>query len=829
MKAINLTEMLAITRDIGTINKECFRVGPAAKDINATAQLNECFNFAIRRIWGPPTIFDPDLRTLCQFTECLTVNNKVCKFPFRYKGRLHDTCITIDSNVPWCSLSKDSKGNHIETETSRGQCQSSCAIQNCPVGFFFHETTCIHLSARTESDIAIDVDHAVQQCTTMGARLFQPRDFTTYDNLLDLENEYLKSSSSLFYHSSGKQSFSAIGAFTSRVFPGLEIQYMDGSRAYMIEKKIADQGSLKSSTLTGISTYSGKACIMIDKSGFLTLENCTLDSEINNLAYICEAKTILTVDGPVTNTSCHFPFKRTGEDIWRTSCVLDEELGTTWCATEVYENGTMKPEKWGTCRDEREIAYRGTGSGNGCITPFLYERIWYEKCILAQRDELWCPTKLNPTRMFNESIDEFSYCTEFMRSGGSECSANYEKINGSCIRVSSYQETFIDAVAMCAKEGAFLLSIMDDTLIPHIQLYIKYLLSSKTFFLPKYAPDLSSYWIGGVAKDLKWSWMSNQKNFSSYSNWKDGKENMGCLASMCTDNYALTVESRKFQWVAEDKGKKKPYICQSHCKLGYIWFPNIKKCLKVENMNKAMSFNAAIYACAKDHARLTQFDNCDEFISLGQDLWLLKKSPLENYWIGLFGGDLDDYRARRVSSSHRKNKMSISSNGYAPVSGCPWMTAVNFNSNPSKGFLRGLTSDINTVKMDFIPFTETGAPTLKGYICERENKWTCPDDYILFQEECYRFYNEPKSFTEALVDCNSNGSHLVEPTTILHTIFVSSVLQEEVNVSITIWTGFRKLLYKMSADTDKVFYTSDYSEATKKFIGMTGIKCYIML
>ena len=399
MKSSNLTEIQTIFSDIEVINETCFRVGPAS-NTSMSSKNNVCINFVITRTDGPLPRYDPDLRTLCQFSECLSTKNEVCRFPFRYKGRLYDTCITIDSDVPWCSLSKDVKGNHIENNNSRGQCQSSCFVQNCPVGFFFHENNCIHLSARTKGDVARSVLHSETECTTMGSRLYQPRDFSTFDSLLDIEKEFLKSNAPLFY-SLTTQSFIAIGAFASKVFPGLEIQYMDGSRAYMIEKKIIAQGALKSSTISSISSYSGEACVMLDTKGSLTLESCTLNPETNLLAYICEAKTIITIDGPVKNTSCHFPFKIIGEDEWRNSCVLDEVSGTLWCATEVEQNGTMKPEKWGTCTDEREIAYKGSGSGDGCILPYLFERVWYDKCLLAYRDELWCPTKLNPTRMYN--------------------------------------------------------------------------------------------------------------------------------------------------------------------------------------------------------------------------------------------------------------------------------------------------------------------------------------------------------------------------------------------------------------------------------------------
>ena len=51
-------------------------------------------------------------KSICEYTECSTVGGKFCEFPFRYKGRLYDTCISVDekgseSGDAWCSTSVD--------------------------------------------------------------------------------------------------------------------------------------------------------------------------------------------------------------------------------------------------------------------------------------------------------------------------------------------------------------------------------------------------------------------------------------------------------------------------------------------------------------------------------------------------------------------------------------------------------------------------------------------------------------------------------------------------------------------------------------------------
>ena len=822
-KRSSLFDIQNIFTDIENITDECFRIGPASSD-NPTPKHNTCIDFTIERYGASiniPARWDPDIRALCQFTECLTIDNRVCKFPFRYKGKLYDTCIEIDSDVPWCSLSTDYKGNHIENLNNRGLCSPSCFVQDCPVGFFFHDSTCIHISARTYPDITRNMLQAETQCKSKGARLYQPRDYTNLDSLINVENEFLKPGFPLFYYYS-TTSYNVIGAYTMHVYPGLQIQYMDGSRAYMIEKKILLQGALRSTSISNIDTYTGKACVMLDTNGLFTLELCTTHNPTSYLAYICEAKTIYTKDTE-KNSSCHFPFKLPGHDTLITSCIINATTNTPWCATEVDGNGIMKSDKLGTCTDEREITYRGGGDGNDCIFPYSYDRIWYDICTFGAKDEIWCPTKLNPSREFDEKIDEYAYCTEFMGSAGSECSPNYEKINGSCIRVSAYAENFNDASLKCAKEGAFLLTILEDTLIPFIKKYIEILSETKMYFQPEYSPDLSSYWVGGRVIDLTWRWMSNGKNFSIYSNWKDGKENTGCIdPSLCTDNYGLTVESTTFQWVAEDKAKLKPYICQSKCKLGYKWYSNVQKCLKVTDLSHAVSFDTASYKCAKDHARLTKFESCTDLPALSKDIWKVNHSPLDQFWVGFLGGGLEDYKARRITSNQRTLIKTVSSNGYAPVSGCPWITTFDYSNRTLKGFIKSFSANPLTAELNFESVKETGDISLKGFICEFEESWTCPDNYILFQEECYLICNHPKSFTEALVDCNNNKSHLFEPMTQIHLQFITEILKQKLNNSLNIWTGYRRQLHSIKSEPNKFFHTSDYSETGRTFTGVTG-------
>ena len=62
--------------------------------------------------------------------------------------------------------------------------------------------------------------------------------------------------------------------------------------------------------------------------------------------------------------------------------------------------------------------------------------------------------------------------------------------------------------------------------------------------------------------------------FVDFTQWEAGLVDIGCYASGCTpaDGLVLRPDSN-FLWNANvDKTKALPYICQSNCDRGYLWF-----------------------------------------------------------------------------------------------------------------------------------------------------------------------------------------------------------------------------------------------------------------
>ena len=773
------------------------------------------------------------LKAVCQYRECLTVNSEVCKFPFRYKGRMFDACITVDSSVPWCSLKTDVDFNHIDEPETKGNCPQSCPVAVCPVGYFLFNGNCLSFSGRSDNDAWESVEQSNQYCLETGARLYQPRDIPSIEHLKLFESEYVKPEGPHFQHKT-ISSVLSIGGISTSLQPKVMINYLDGSRGYVYEKIMETDGVL-TNTITNFELYEKSACLMMNQEGKLSVDECLeynslLATEIENngnmLGYICEAKHIVTVGGPDAGKACHFPFRAyEGESISQT-CIFDYINEGAWCATEVNSDGIMIPGKWGSCEDERAIAYRGKGAGKECIFPFLHDRVWYSHCVLEPREEHWCPTSLGASQEFVEDVDEFGYCTEFSIPTLTECPLNYEKVGGKCIRVSPYPEDFSAGQAKCQTEGANLLSIMDDKLTNILKVYIINLESTRSYFHPSLSPDLTSYWIGGSARNLDWSWLGSGKNFSGYSNWVDETPNKGCIQLMCTDNYGLSIQvEKRFKWMAEDKSKVKPYICESVCRLGYHWHKNIKRCLKIVPLNEGKTRAGAMLACAEENSRLLSVRYCDDLQKIGKDAFVQLKSSQEHFWLGYFGGEFKTYKPDRITNLEEG---TIDARGYLSPSNCNLIdqtikATVLAAQKEYSGYLFYKSDSAIDVSLGVAHFKDLYDNDIKGFICEPENEWTCPSQYIMFQEECYKFVNTSKLFNEALLECQTDNGELLKVQYSAHFHFLYEYLRS-VSAETLIWAGYRRNI--LSATEDKTYLSSNLQEDLAIIAGKFQIHLY---
>ena len=753
-----------------TTNQNCLKVG---QELQRTNCLNN----------------EGNLRGVCQYKECITTQSKPCSFPFKYKGRMYDSCITIDSIEPWCSLKTDVNRNHIESVNTKGTCSSSCNIQNCPVGFFKHDTTCLRISAQTDHDSWISTEQAEEQCIKEGARLYQPRDIKSFKSLLLSEFEHLQPNQSHFMYRN-KESFIALGAKTASTNNSL-ILYLDRSRAYMLESIMNDEGN-------SLNSNKEDKCIMLDKNGKLALANCEnyydgLSGNQAQLGYICEANHFVTKGGRDPGEACVFPFRESVDSQLQTSCVFDDVKGP-WCATAVDDQKVVHKDKWGLCMDERKIAYNGTGSGKECIIPFIYNGVWKESCPYHSRNEYWCPTLINPNRTYMEG-QELGFCTDYLISKNTDCPESYEKVGITCVRISPISETFKGATAKCTLEGGNLISIHN--VIFHMDLiqYIQNISLSKYYFNIT-TDKITDFWIGGTVIKNMWTWISNEQNITE--NWINNTLNTGCLSLQCTDEYGLTMNVKEdYKWKADHKKISKPYICESKCRPGYRWGQRSNKCLKASSSSlQGVSNVKSMLSCALENSRLVSVSNCQEVKNLTQDIWELFPTADNKQWIGYFSGNFQYYNMRRISKSDDNSVTAINSKGLA-------LTKCNFGANNTAGYVK---KGVVTIFSENFSELES----LKGFVCEVENDWMCPDGYTLFQEECYMFVNNSNIFTNALMHCMDTGGHLAEPQHMLHVNFIQAFINYNLGEDTHVWTGYRRSIFNISEDNP--FTTSEFNQ-----------------
>ena len=76
---------------------------------------------------------------LFSFLGCKTIKgadpNALCIFPFRFRGKTHDTCIGTTNNRAWCSTKVDNLRNHVRGKW--GYCGQGCPFPEIEDGKLF--------------------------------------------------------------------------------------------------------------------------------------------------------------------------------------------------------------------------------------------------------------------------------------------------------------------------------------------------------------------------------------------------------------------------------------------------------------------------------------------------------------------------------------------------------------------------------------------------------------------------------------------------------------------------------------------------------------------
>ncbi len=152
-----------------------------------------------------------------------------------------------------------------------------------------------------------------------------------------------------------------------------------------------------------------------------------MDDTKPGLAYICEARTIYGKD---EDKSCHFPFEYDG--VKYTSCSRVpipsfNPFGYPWCPTHVDDNGQALEDKMILCQDEGHIIYSWHGRGTHCPIPFIYDRVFHDKCTRKDPNDpyelsqyYWCPPVPDSVENGNVYIpgERQGFCQDYLHPPG---------------------------------------------------------------------------------------------------------------------------------------------------------------------------------------------------------------------------------------------------------------------------------------------------------------------------------------------------------------------------------------------------------------------------
>ena len=301
-------------------------------------------------------------------------------------------------------------------------------------------------------------------------------------------------------------------------------------------------------------------------------------------------------------------------------------------------------------------------------------------------------------------------------------------------------------------------------------------------------------------------------NFTKFTKWDKGTEGAGCFPD-CYDFHGLVLDMRaSYRWKAEQKEREYPYICVSDCIVGYKWQRGAKRCVKiVDKVEEKKKQSEASVQCAKDNGRLLSINSCKELEGLGLDLWFRSRDLAKTFWVGIYAEGFAMYLDQTRTSA--ANQGSINSKGQKGL----MVEITNSNQCVTSKHVRVLNTDPNSVTfvsaypvssdgfflninfpeakkavLKLNEFTRNDSIDVASYLCEHEDDWSCPDDYILFQEVCYKFFKPEVNLASADKICSDEGGKVVEPNTRLHQNFINAWLATEDYNFTKIWIGYRK-------------------------------------
>ena len=242
----------------------------------------------------------------------------------------------------------------------------------------------------------------------------------------------------------------------------------------------------------------------------------------------------------------------------------------------------------------------------------------------------------------------------------------------------------------------------------------------------------------------------------------------------------------------------------------YTWHPTARRCVKLVDATHGLAKQAAASArCANDGGRLLSINSCQQMEGLQEDLWLKNPTQDDSYWVGFYGEGFDNYEGQKRTSKTKeghinsRGELGLKSGGN---DNCPDDTKIKIEDmgGDKNGYYGSFvfTGD-KEAKVKMAMFEKTDSTSEKGFLCEKERDWSCPEGYTIFQEVCYMFHAEKVSLGSADDSCMKAGGGVAQVDTLLHSTFIHAWLQQ-FNYT-TVWLGHRRHTTTIEAAEDNLY------------------------
>ncbi|CAH1253975.1 MRC1 [Branchiostoma lanceolatum] len=348
-----------------------------------------------------------------------------------------------------------------------------------------------------------------------------------------------------------------------------------------------------------------------------------------------------------------------------------------------------------------------------------------------------------------EELDGDSWLPQTRQAG---CSSGYQMHNGICYKAFNTPKSFRDASSTCASDGGTL-AMPKDASTNAFLLSLKNAVHRSGFF-----------WFGLVDQHQEggWEWIDGTP-LGSYRSWGPGEPNNS------GDEDCAEFSPSAWNDVTCSKADRK-FICQkipAGCPDGYVYHQPSSQCYKAFNGGK--TYDAAAATCASDGGTLAM----PRDTATNKFLIYLKNAVDNN---ALFRIGLTDHR-REGGWMWDDNAALGSFRAWGP--GEP-------NNSGNEDCAEYFPGSHSTHKNTWNDGPCTRAD--RKFICQVDPSG-CPSGYQQHGRNCFKAFNEKKSYDEAAAACRAGGGSLAMPRDqATHQFLIT--LKNQVDRAAGFWLGF---------------------------------------